>query len=82
MTDQAAWYPEIGAEFASHDTVNHAKDEYVRREGDKLVTTNTVEGFYSVFTRGMQGVYQLGCVNRGPNERGQNAQCAVRGRDP
>jgi transposase-like protein len=58
MTDQAAWYPEIGAEFASHDTVNHSKDEYVRREGDKLVTTNTVEGFYSVFKRGMQGVYQ------------------------
>jgi hypothetical protein len=58
MTDQAAWYPEIGAEFASHDTVNHARDEYVRREGDKLVTTNTVEGFYSVFKRGMQGVYQ------------------------
>jgi transposase-like protein len=58
MTDQAAWYPEIGAEFASHDTVNHAKDEYVRREGDKLVTTNTVEGFYSVFKRGMHGVYQ------------------------
>jgi len=58
MTDQAAWYPEIGAEFARHDTVNHAKDEYVRREGDKLVTTNTVEGFYSVFKRGMRGVYQ------------------------
>jgi len=58
MTDQAAWYPEIGAEFASHDTVNHAKDEYVRREADKLITTNTVEGFYSVFKRGMLGVYQ------------------------
>ena len=43
MTDQAAWFPEIGAEFASHDTVNHAKDEYVRHEGEKLVTTNTVE---------------------------------------
>jgi len=58
MTDQASWYPEIGAEFASHDTVNHAKDEYVRREGDNLITTNTVEGFYSIFKRGMKGVYQ------------------------
>jgi len=58
MTDQAAWYPEIGAEFASHDTVNHARDEYVRHEGEKLVTTNTVEGYYSIFKRGMKGVYQ------------------------
>jgi transposase-like protein len=58
MTDQAAWYPEIGAEFASHDTVNHAKDEYARWEGTKLVSTNSVEGYYSVFKRGMKGVYQ------------------------
>ena len=58
MTDQAKWYPEIGREFVSHDAVNHSEDEYVRREGDKLVTTNTVEGFYSIFKRGMKGVYQ------------------------
>jgi transposase-like protein len=58
MTDQAAWYPEIGAEFASHDTVNHAKDEYARYEGGKLVSTNSVEGYYSIFKRGMKGVYQ------------------------
>jgi transposase-like protein len=58
MTDQAKWYPEIGREFASHDTVNHTADEYVRREAEKLVTTNTVEGYYSIFKRGMKGVYQ------------------------
>ena len=29
MTDQASWYPEIGREFASHDSVNHGKEEYV-----------------------------------------------------
>lgn len=58
MTDQAKWYPEIGREFVSHDAVNHSEDEYVRREGDKLVTTNTVEGFYSIFKRGMKGIYQ------------------------
>ena len=34
------------------------KDEYVRREGDKVITTNTVEGYYSIFKRGMKGVYQ------------------------
>ena len=58
MTDQAKWYPEIGAQFASHDTVNHSEDEYVRYEGTKLVSTNTVEGYYSIFKRGMKGVYQ------------------------
>ena len=34
--------------------VNHSEDEYVR--GD--VTTNTVEGYFSIFKRGMRGVYQ------------------------
>ncbi|MFZ0730199.1 MAG: transposase, partial [Methylovirgula sp.] len=58
MTDQAASYPEILADYASHDTVNHASEEYVRREGDKMVTTNTVENYYSVFKRGMIGTYQ------------------------
>jgi len=42
------------AECASHESVNHGKEEYVR--GD--VHTNTVEGYYSVFKRGMKGVYQ------------------------
>ena len=30
----------------------------MRREGDKVITTNTVEGYYSIFKRGMKGVYQ------------------------
>jgi ISXO2-like transposase domain len=38
--------------------VDHTADEYVRREGEKLITTNTVEGYYSIFKRGMKGVYQ------------------------
>ena len=42
----------IGKGFASHETVAHGKDEYVR--GD--VYTNTVEGYFSVFKRGMKGV--------------------------
>jgi transposase-like protein len=58
MTDELKAYREIGADFASHDTVKHSADEYVRREGEKTVTTNTVEGFYSIFKRGMKGVYQ------------------------
>ncbi len=53
-TDEGSWYNEMGEHFASHDTVNHSKDEYVRGE----ITTNTVEGYYSIFKRGMKGVYQ------------------------
>ena len=54
MTDEGASYRVIGPEFASHETVNHKAEEYVR--GD--VTTNTVEGYYSIFKRGMKGIYQ------------------------
>ncbi len=60
MTDAASWYKHMNKDgaFASHDRVDHTKDEYVRREGDKVITTNTVEGYYSIFKRGMKGVYQ------------------------
>ncbi|HMK79908.1 MAG TPA: IS1595 family transposase [Xanthobacteraceae bacterium] len=58
MTDDATWYQNVGRFFAGHDTVNHSADEYVRRDGEKLITTNTVEGFFSIFKRGMRGVYQ------------------------
>ena len=44
----------IGLLFAKHQTVKHGAGEYAR--GD--VTTNTVEGFFSVFKRGMKGTYQ------------------------
>jgi len=44
----------LGKHFASHETVNHSINEYVR--GD--VFTNTVEGSFSIFKRGMKGVYQ------------------------
>jgi ISXO2-like transposase domain len=58
MTDKAAGYKIVGKEFASHDAVDHSRDEYARYEGDKVISTNTVEGYYSVFKRGMKGVYQ------------------------
>jgi transposase-like protein len=54
MTDEARHYKAVGREFESHESVNHGSKEYAR--GD--VTTNTVEGFYSIFKRGMKGVYQ------------------------
>jgi len=54
MTDEATQYKAVGKEFASHGAVNHSADEYVRG----AITTNTVEGYYSIFKRGMKGVYQ------------------------
>jgi transposase-like protein len=57
-TDQAQHYRRLGKEFADHQSVDHGKEEYGRYEGGKLVTTNTVEGYFSIFKRGMKGVYQ------------------------
>ena len=54
MTDEAQYYNEIGREMAQHEVVKHREEEYVR--GD--VHTNTAEGFFSIFKRGMHGVYQ------------------------
>jgi transposase-like protein len=54
MTDESSLYPEVGGEFASHETVCHSAGEYVR---DK-VHTNTMDGYWGLFKRGMRGVYQ------------------------
>lgn len=53
-TDTSRVYTAVGREFADHETVNHFKKEFAR--GD--VTTNSIEGFFSVFKRGMKGTYQ------------------------
>ena len=53
-TDQARHYRRIGKEFLSHGSIDHSRKEY----GRGTVHTNTVEGFFSIFKRGMIGVYQ------------------------
>src|SRR3954453_22263738 len=53
MTDESNLYPKIGEEFAEHDTVNHSANEYVRGDAH----TNTAEGYFSIFKRGIYGVY-------------------------
>ena len=53
-TDESKLYIKVGAEFAAHETVMHTAKEYAR--GD--VTTNSVEGYFSIFKRGMKGIYQ------------------------
>ncbi|HZE61585.1 MAG TPA: IS1595 family transposase [Burkholderiales bacterium] len=56
-TDELSVYAKLNRDFAAHETVNHNRDEYVRG----TVTTNTVEGFFSILKRGLTGIYQ--CVS-------------------
>ncbi len=60
MTDEARRYETIGQDFAAHGVVDHSRKEYgyTDRETGAKINTNTVEGFYSIFKRGMKGVYQ------------------------
>ncbi len=53
MTDDYRPYRKATVEFESHDAVNHSAKEYVR--GD--VHTNTVEGFFSILKRGINGTF-------------------------
>lgn len=53
MTDMAPYYrKDLG--FADHGKVDHSAYEYAR--GNAHV--NTLEGYFSIFKRGMKGVYQ------------------------
>jgi transposase-like protein len=55
MTDEHAIYRNrVPGLFAQHSVVNHQLGEYARGKAH----TNTIEGFFSIFKRGMRGVYQ------------------------
>jgi transposase-like protein len=52
-TDESGVYWKVGEEFASHKTVVHSIGEYVRGDAH----TNTIEGYFSIFKRGIYGTY-------------------------
>jgi hypothetical protein len=54
-TDESRLYTRVGEEYADHQTVKHTAGEYVR---NKTIHSNTVENYFSIFKRGMVGVYQ------------------------
>lgn len=54
MTDDAGQYYYFDKLFQTHSVINHRSGEY----GRGIVHTNTVEGFFSIFKRGMKGIYQ------------------------
>lgn len=53
-TDQAKMYRKLGKQFSTHESVNHSAWEWKRGDAH----TNTIEGVFSVFKRGMIGTYQ------------------------
>jgi transposase-like protein len=57
MTDEHSGYRDVKRYFAGHGTTSHGKGEYVNLE-DRSIHSNTVEGYFSIFKRGMKGVYQ------------------------
>lgn len=57
MTDEHSGYRDAGKFFASHGTTSHGKGEYVNLQ-DRSIHSNTVEGYFSIFKRGMKGVFQ------------------------
>jgi transposase-like protein len=57
ITDDAPFYRETRDYFAQHYTVNHSAGEYVSPY-NPAIHTNTVEGYFSLFKRGMKGIYQ------------------------
>lgn len=58
MTDEHSGYRYLKDHFAAHGTTSHGKGQYVDLE-DRSIHSNTVEGYFSIFKRGMRGVYQF-----------------------
>ena len=54
-TDESRIYTQVGEEFKHHKTVVHTAGQYVGPDGE---STNKVENYFSIFKRGMRGVYQ------------------------
>lgn len=57
MTDEFGAYRGLKKEFASHNMIRHKRRIYVRKEGNVIISTNTIEGYFSILKRGINGVY-------------------------
>ena len=56
-TDEAAYYVKMGREFAAHHAVDHSRNEYAYKLDGVTVTVNSAENYFSIFKRGVYGVY-------------------------
>jgi transposase-like protein len=57
MTDSSTVLKKAFLGNRTHSQVNHRGKEYVRYEDGVCVTTNSIEGFFSILKRGINGVY-------------------------
>ena len=57
MTDESKVYNDVRFHFAGHGRTSHARGQYVDVAND-AIHSNTVEGYFSIFKRGMKGIYQ------------------------
>ena len=57
-TDESRLYTGSEKHFDAHKSVKHSIEEYVRYEDGEAIHTNSAEGYFSIFKRGMRGVYQ------------------------
>ncbi len=57
-TDASSLYLGVGKEFAAHESVRHSLGEYVKYRDGEAIHNNSCESYFSVFKRGMKGVYQ------------------------
>jgi hypothetical protein len=53
VTDQWVGYKHLNKEFPQHETINHNAGQYVVG----AIHTNTIEGFWSIFKRGVVGTF-------------------------
>ena len=56
-TDEASYYVKMGREFAGHHAVDHSRQEYAYKLDGRTVSTNSAENYFSIFKRGIYGVY-------------------------
>jgi len=56
ITDNYPGYKRLKSEF-KHSSVNHSAGEYARWEDGVCITTNSIEGFFSILKRGINGTY-------------------------
>ena len=57
MTDEFGAYRGLKREFRKHSTIRHKWHVYVRKEGDVLISTNTIESYFAIVRRGLDGTY-------------------------
>lgn len=56
ISDESRAYNKVRQHFP-HETVNHIKLEYVRKGDPRGIHTNSIEGFWSLFKRGLIGSF-------------------------